>query len=214
MKNTIANPKRTRTQNYRHCIYLIGWVGYFLAFFLAEKLIPVEKCYSVHSVLDDVIPFCEFFILPYVLWYFLIIGTFLYFMFYNPNNFKWLMKFVLVSMVLATIIFVAFPNRQDLRPTEFLRDNFCVDLVKYIYSIDTNTNVCPSMHVTISIGIASAWIKEKSVATWVKSLLIAFCVLVCISVVFVKQHSIIDIFVAIPVCVIAELTCFKSFKNA
>ena len=201
------------TPQYNHLLYSLGWVFHFVLFALTEKLIPAEKCFPMHAPLDDVIPFCEVFILPYVLWYFLIIGTLTYYMFYNPENYKGLMKFIIICSAIAMFAFVVFPSRQDLRPQEFLNDNFCVDLVKCIYSIDTNTNVCPSMHVAVSIGIASSWIKEKSASTWVKTLLVAFCVLVCISVAFVKQHSVIDIFVAIPICIIAELIAFKSYRK-
>ena len=220
MKQPVVNFKDFRLKNlvtpkYNHLLYIIvGWVWHLTTFSLVEKFIPTESCFPVHSGLDDIIPFCEWFILPYVLWYFLIIGTLLYFLFYNPQNCKNLMKFIVLASVMSTITFLVFPTRQDLRPTEFLNNNFCVDLVKYIYSIDTNTNVCPSMHVAISIGIAYAWIKEKSASITAKILLIGFCVLVCLSVVFVKQHSVIDIYVAIPVSIIAILLGFKSFKKA
>ncbi len=197
---------------FRHLKFLIGWIGYFILYFLTENLIPHDKCYPVHSPLDDIIPFCEFFIIPYVGWYLLIVGSLLYFMLYNPDNFKALMKFIIVTQVVAMAVYIIFPNRQDLRPTEFARDNIFTDAVKLLYSLDTSTNVCPSLHVAYSIGIASAWLKEKSASPLCKTLIVLFCILVCVSVVFVKQHSVIDIFAAIPVCVLAECIAFgKSY---
>ena len=73
-----------------------------------------------------------------------------------------------------------------------------------IYEFDTNTGVCPSLHVAYSIGIASVWLKEKSAAWYVKVVVTAFVVMVCLSVAFTKQHSVVDIFAAIPVCLLAE----------
>ena len=70
--------RRVNEPQYAHLKYLLGWVGYFILFFLTENLIPVEKCYPVHCWLDDVIPFCEFFIIPYVFWYVLIVVTLVY----------------------------------------------------------------------------------------------------------------------------------------
>jgi len=202
---------RLNEPQFKHLKYLAGWIGYFTLYFLTEAFIPSEKCYVVHSFLDDVIPFCEYFIIPYFGWYLLIVGSLLYFMFYNPDNFKNLMKFIIVTQVTAMAVYIIFPNRQDLRPVVFPRDNFFTDLVKMLYSLDTNTNVCPSLHVAYSIGIASTWLKEKSVTWRVKIPIVVFCILVCMSVSFVKQHSVVDIYAAIPVCILAELITFGTF---
>jgi len=193
---------------FRHLQYLLGWVGYFALYFLTENLIPYEQCYPVHCVLDDMIPFCEYFVIPYVGWYLLIVFSLGYFALYNPDHFKKLMKFIIVTQVVGMAIYIIFPNRQDLRPTDFSRDNFFVDIVRFLYTFDTSTNVCPSMHVAYSLGIASCWLKEPS-ASWIyKTVIVLFCLLICISVAFVKQHSVVDIFAAIPVCVLAEIITF------
>ena len=199
---------KIRQPQYNHLLYLLGWVGYFILYFLTENLIPYEKCYPVQCVLDDVIPFCEFFVIPYVGWYLLIIISLIYFAFYNPENFKNMSKYIIITQVLAMIIYIVFPNRQDLRPEMFARDNIFTDIMGILYRIDTNTGVCPSLHVAISIGIASTWLREKTASKACKTFIVAFCVLVCISVAFVKQHSVVDIFVALPVCFIAEYITF------
>lgn len=197
---------------FKHLLYLPGWIGYFILYFLTENLIPRDKCYPVHCYLDDVIPFCEYFVIPYVGWYLLIVGSLIYFMLYNPDNFTNMMKFIIVTQVVAMAIYILFPNRQDLRPTEFVRDNIFTDIVGLLYTADTSTNVCPSLHVAYSIGIASTWLKEKSASIRCKVLITIFCFLVCISVAFVKQHSVVDIFVALPVCLLAEWIAFgKSY---
>ena len=199
---------KIREPQFKHLLFLLGWVGYFALYFLTENLIPYEKCYPVHSVLDDMIPFCEYFVIPYVGWYLLIVGSLIYFALYNPDNFKNMMKFIIVTQVVAMAIYILFPNRQDLRPEVFVRDNIFTDIVRLLYTFDTSTNVCPSLHVAYSIGIASTWLKEKSASKWCKTFITIFCFLVCISVAFVKQHSVVDIFVAIPVCLLAEWIAF------
>ncbi len=193
---------------FRHLLFLLGWVGYFALYFLTENLIPHSRCYPVHSKLDDIIPFCEIFVIPYVGWYLLIVGSLLYFALYNPDNFKNMMKFIIVTQVIAMAIYIIFPNRQDLRPAEFPRDNIFTDIVGLLYTFDTSTCVCPSLHVAYSIGIASTWLKERSASPWGKTLITVFCFLVCISVAFVKQHSVVDIYAAIPVCLLAEWIAF------
>ena len=200
---------KIREPEYRHLLYLWGWVGYFILYILTENLIPVEKCYPVHCWLDRVVPFCEYFVIPYVGWYLLIVVSLVYFLLYNPRNFICLQKFLIVTQVVAMVVYIVFPNCQNLRPTEFINKNIFTDILEFIYTIDTNTGVCPSMHVAFSVGIASTWLKEESASKCIKVFVTVFCFLVCISVAFVKQHSVVDIFAAIPVCLLAEWVAFR-----
>ena len=199
---------------FSHLLLLLGWVGYFLLYFLTENLIPPERCTPVHCGLDDIIPFCEVFVIPYVGWYLLIVVSLLYFALYNVENFKRLQTFIIVTQVVAIIVYILFPTRQDLRPTTFVRDNFFTDIVGLLYSFDTNTGVCPSLHCAYSIGIASVWLKEKDAAKWVKWLIVIFCALVCVSTTFIKQHSAVDFFAALPLCLLAEwIACGPWWKE-
>lgn len=189
---------------FSHLKLLSGWIAYFAAYFITEKLIPAERCFVVHSILDDIIPFCEVFVIPYVFWYLLIVVSLLYFALYNTDSFKNLMKFIIVTQVVAMIIYVVFPNRQDLRPLVFERDNIFTWLVGKLYTLDTNTNVCPSLHVAYSLGIASVWLKEKGVSRLWKAFVVIAVILICLSTAFIKQHSVVDGFAALPVCLLAE----------
>ena len=64
---------RINEPRFSHLKLLLGWVGYFALYVLTEGLIPAERCFVVHSRLDDLIPFCEWFVIPYVAWYGLIV---------------------------------------------------------------------------------------------------------------------------------------------
>ena len=114
---------KIREPQFRHLLFLLGWVGYFILYFLTENFIPYEKCYPVHCWLDDVVPFCEYFVIPYVGWYLLIVGSLIYFALYNPKNFENMSKFIIVTQVVAMVIYILFPTRQDLRPEMFPREN-------------------------------------------------------------------------------------------
>ncbi|WP_289466407.1 hypothetical protein, partial [Klebsiella pneumoniae] len=50
-----------------------------------------------------------------------------------------------------------------------------------------------------------------SASKWCKTFITVFCFFVCISVAFVKQHSVVDIFAAIPVCLLAEWITFRIY---
>jgi len=200
---------RINEPRFSHLKLLLGWVVYFALYFLTENLIPVESCHVIHSRLDDIIPFCEIFVVPYVFWYALIVGSLLYFALYSVDSFRKLSIFIMITQAVAMAIYIAFPNMQDLRPAVFPRDNIFSRLVGLIYTFDTDTNVFPSLHVAYSIGIASVWLKEKSACTGLKVFVVIAVILICLSTAFIKQHSILDAFGAIPVCILAELIVFR-----
>lgn len=205
--------RKINQPEFSHLKLLIGWIGYFALYFITERFIPQEICYSVHCRLDDIIPFCEVFIIPYVFWYFLVAGSLLYFALYNIDSFKKLMTYIIVTQVIAMAVYIIFPNRQDLRPELFPRENLLTKCVAFLYSFDTNTNVCPSLHVGYSLGIASVWLKTKDVSRGVKAFVLISVILVCLSVAFIKQHSVVDIFAAFPMCFLAEIIAFHLPKH-
>jgi len=193
---------------FAHLKLLLGWVGYFALFFLTENLIPAERCYPVHCRLDDLIPFHEIFLIPYVFWYVLIVLSLLYFMLYNVDGFKNLQKYIIITQVVAMTIYILFPSRQDLRPVMFERDNFLTRCVEFLYAFDTNTGVCPSLHVAYSLGIASVWLREKTASKPWKVFVLVAVILICLSTMFIKQHSAVDVLAAIPLGILAEWLVF------
>ena len=200
--------RRIGEPQYRHALLLLGWVWYFIMYMITENLIPIERCTPIHCWLDDVIPFNELFLIPYVLWYALIVVTLAYYFFFDIPRFKQVQIFILITQIIAMTCYVLFPSRQDLRPETFARDNFLTRLMAFIYSFDTSTGVCPSLHVAYSIGIASVVAKDDYFSRPFKIGLTAFVILICVATTFVKQHSAVDVFAALPVCLVAEAIIF------
>lgn len=213
MRKPVVDYRKLRLNNikdpeYSHLLWLLGWVGYFICYLLTENLIPYDKCYVVHCRLDDLIPFCEWFVIPYVGWYVLVAVSLLYFALYNVTGFKQLQIYIIITQVVAMIVYILFPNMQVGRPDTFVRDNLLTKLVGVIYAADTPTGVCPSLHVAYSIGIASVWLKEKSASRFWKITVVCLVILISISTWFMKQHSVLDAVAAIPLCVLAEWLVF------
>lgn len=198
---------------FSHLKLLFGWVVYFVLYFLTENLIPAERCHPIHCRLDDLIPFCEYFLIPYVGWYVLIVISLGYFLLYNVENFKRLQTYIIITQLAAMLIYILYPSRQDLRPETFSRENILTWGVGLLYSFDTNTGVCPSLHVAYSLGIASTWMREKSASPLWKVFVVFFVILICLSTMFIKQHSAVDFFAAIPVCLLAEYLVFFRKKR-
>ncbi len=196
--------QETTKKSYKHLWLLMGWVWYLIMYALTENLIPESRCHVVHSRVDDLIPFNEYFVIAYVFWYVLVVGSLGYFLFKDVESFKGLQIFIIITQVVAMIVYIAWPSVQLLRPTSFERQNFFTWILGIIYAFDTPTGVCPSLHVAYSVGIASTWLKKKDAKPWFKAFIVAVVIVICFAVMFVKQHSFVDVVVAIPVCILAE----------
>jgi len=202
---------KLNSPQFSHLKLLSGWLVYFALYFLTENLIPAEKCHVIHCSLDDIIPFCEWFLLPYVFWYALIVFSLGYFALYDVDSFKKLQTYIIITQIVAMAIYIIYPSCQNLRPAEFAEKNFLTYCISLIYSFDTNTGVCPSLHCAYSIGIASVWLRAKNVSWLWKIFIVIAVILICASTMFIKQHSAVDFFVALPVCLLAEILVFKVF---
>lgn len=203
---------KIREPQYSHLLLLLGWVAYFILYVLTENLIPAEACHPVHCALDDRIPFCEYFVIAYCFWYVWVAGSLLFGLLYDVETFKNLSKYIIVTQVVAMAAYIIYPTRQDLRPEVFPRDNFFTWVMGIIYSVDTSTGVCPSLHVAYSVAMASVFLKRKDGALWYKIFVIFAAVMVSLATMFVKQHSAVDVFMALPVCLLAEILVYgKSY---
>lgn len=196
---------------FSHLKLLGGWIMYFIFYFLTENLIPAERCTPMHCIFDDMIPFREEFVIFYVGWYLLIAGSLVYFALYNIEGFRNLSKYIIVTQVVAMAAYILFPSRQDLRPEVFPRENFFTWVVNILYTVDTNTGVCPSLHVAYSLGIASTFLKDRDVKAWWKVTVVILAILISLSTAFIKQHSVVDIFAALALGVLAEALIYGKY---
>lgn len=179
-------------KTHKYSLWLLYFVFYFPAFFLLERFNGVK--YIIDFAPDRLIPFCEWFVFPYFAWYITVPGSLLLFMLKDRDAFLKLCFLMFGSMTASLVIYVLFPNGIDLRvPVE--GNNIACRICKLLYSIDTPTNVCPSIHVSSSVAIDMAVQKSelfsgKRAARICSSVIM---VLVCVSTLFIKQHSIIDV---------------------
>lgn len=112
--------KKLNEPRFSHLKLLVGWLVYFLFYFLTENLIPASACHPVHCWVDDVVPFTEWFVIFYVGWFFLIAFSLVYFALYDIESFKSLSKFIMITQFVAIVCYIVYPTRQDLRPEVFL----------------------------------------------------------------------------------------------
>lgn len=144
-------------KKYKHAWVFLYALIYMPWFMYLEKHITVHSEYHViHSALDNKIPFVEYFIVPYLLWFVFIAVVFLYFFFTDVNGFYKLAKLSFIGMTIFLVVSTLFPNGVALRPIVFPRDNIFTEMVKMLYMADTPTNVFPSLHVFNSLAACIA----------------------------------------------------------
>lgn len=182
-------------KKYNHAAFMLYFFIYLPCFVLLEKYVIDYNI--IYCAIDGMIPFVEFFIIPYYLWFFYVAIGYVFFFFASKKEFVAMAGFLTVGMTVFLIISAIYPNGlpTDFRPdiNALGRDNFCIDLVKALYSSDTSTNVFPSIHVFNSLGINIAVTKTKHLHPAIKVASNILCILICMATVCLKQHSIIDV---------------------
>lgn len=196
--------------------YKHGWIfSYFIIYMIwftyLEKTITT-KFTPVYSKLDDLIPFAEIFIIPYLLWFLYIFVTIMYFFLSSKTDFYKYCAYLFIGMTVCLAIFTIWPNGHYLRVNlnTLGRSNIFIDILAMIYSIDTATNVFPSIHVFNSIGALIAIYKSEKLnkIRWIRWSGVILSVSICMSTVFLKQHSILDVFGGIALSLIMYIIIY------
>jgi len=198
----------------RHLLYLLFWPIFGIRYLLLENCQRAGGYYPVSCFLDEWIPFLEGFLIPYFLWHGCIIGMHIWLCCTDVPAFIGYSRYLIVSMSISTAIFLIWPTCQNLRPAVFPRENLLTEGVRLLYRLDTNTNVCPSEHVIGSVGFLLAALHCDRLRMPAKSIPIgAMAVLTASATVFLKQHSLVDVAAAIPVCVLGYVFSFYAGRS-
>lgn len=187
------------------CLKLLCyWPLYGVVFFFAERVFRPERFHVMHCWLDDLIPFCEVFLIPYLFWFAYLIGIHVYTFFCDRRAFQNLMRFIILSYTIGLVIFFAYPNCQLLRPSVFPRDNMLTQFMASFYRFDTHTNVFPSLHV---VGSMAVWYAARDTSLFENRNWRLFfhlsTLLISVSTVFLKQHSALDLMGGVVVSVVS-----------
>ena len=174
------------------------WWGLFLPVYLAlfftiEHFIT-DNYWATQLPIDYKIPFLEGFAPIYASWGPLLFVLGLYLILCDGEGFRRYMWFIMVTFTTAVVFCILVPNGQDLRPAVMAHHNAATWLVEYTYSIDTNTNVFPSVHILgCMAAVAAVWHTpglRKPGWRWGVTL---YAILIMAATVFVKQHAAIDV---------------------
>ena len=182
---------------YKHGLWMVLYmVFYMLGFFILENA-GHRHYHVIHSVIDDFIPFCEYFIVPYDLWFLYITLAVCWFIFFcrDKREYYKMSCSLAIGMTLFLIVSCIYPNKQDLRPEAFANNNVFTRLVKALYESDTPTNILPSIHVYNSVAVFLALNSSPQLSRWKKVRFSCGLLsgLIILSTMLLKQHSVVDV---------------------
>ena len=132
------------------------------------------------------------------MWFVWIVGTLFWQLYRAPKQEFWRLCLPLFAGMTLSLMFCAVvPNGVNLRPAAIQGNDIFTQLVRGLWSADTSTNVCPSIHVFNSITLDLAFQRSSllhgrrgQVVRWAAHLL---DVAVVLSTMMLKQHSVIDV---------------------
>ena len=190
--------------------YLLFWPAYIASFIVLEMMNDGKHFHLVHCFLDDMIPFNEWFVIPYLTWHPLIAVVMLYTLIYETENFRKLSKYFILTFVVTMVIYIIYPTCLELRPETIPQTFILSDIVRFVYTVDTPENVCPSLHILGMFGMFFwSWDARGKASLFWKIVMVIATVAIVLSTLFMKQHSVVDVIVALPIAFIGWLLCFR-----
>ncbi len=160
-------------------------------FFWTSKAIQ-GQAHLIGNVIDTKIPFNIWFMIPYCIWYFLIIIVPYILYKKNKDSFIRYIYSYMICTIVANIIFVAYPTtviRPEVAPT-----NILTGITHLIFLIDTPILNCfPSLHCAMSILFMTSILENKNINVFTKVIITIICLFIMASTLFVKQHVFIDL---------------------
>lgn len=180
-------------QRYRH-IWILSYALVYIPWFIYLEKTVTSNYHIMHITLDDFIPFNEYFIVPYLLWFAYVAVAIGYFFFTNVKDYYKLCTMLFTGMTISLVICTIFPNGTDFRPVIDPDKNIFSAIVATIYSTDTCTNVFPSIHVYNSLCVHIAVSHNRKLKKYPLLQISSFILMIsiCLATVFLKQHSAFD----------------------
>ena len=202
---------RDYIKNNKHCLLLLYWLFHTLWYELVRIFTADSDVLIIHSSLDASIPFIEWFAFPYILWFPYIAAVLLWGLYAGKREFLRNMALITACMFIPMLFCTVVPNglSPDIRPDfETLgRSNAGTWVVKVLYASDSPPRcVMPSMHCAVSLSLFYALLRSEKLKgrAWVKVAGGVLSLLIILATVFIKQHSVLDLFAGLG---LALITC-------
>ena len=203
-------------RTHREIWWIIIYTAIYMGGFKIMENARHVHYHVIHTWLDDQIPFCEYFIIPYMIWFAFNLVVVGWFVLHAPKyEYYRLITALMLGMTAFLVVSVVYPNRLELRPDYVNTTGLCGKLVALLYGSDTSTNVLPSIHV-YNTGVLCHAINANARIRRRKGILVAcnvLGVLIILSTMFLKQHSVIDVSLGLVMVMIMQIISDRIFET-
>ncbi len=188
----------------------VGLVIFESLLYFVSKILQ-GPAHIMNGTIDNAIPFCVYFIIPYCFWYLLIFYIPYYYYKKDKDLFnKFYISYILM-IILANIVYLVYPSTV-VRP-EVTNSGILYWMTKVVFMVDTPAINCfPSLHCGVITLMLLASLESNKLSNSHK-LFMGVCMLViCASTLLIKQHAFIDAIGGITLATIIYLVISKCKK--
>lgn len=151
--------------------------------------------HNLKTLIDDMIPFNQAFVIPYIYWFFYITVVLLYFAVADGKSYFRLLMSIVAGMFICFIFYYFYPTT-ILRPEVPGNDIFSSLVRDVIYKKDNPYNCFPSIHVLNAVLVTLFFCKFNK-NNMLRGLAVLSCVFISLSTLFIKQHYVADMFASL-----------------
>ena len=162
--------------------------------------------------IDSQIPFIAEWIYVYLSFFMFMIVCSSYLFIKDRNNYYQLFRMTIIGTMITYIVFLCYPTQmveeRNLCDTDALTRLLCMVTFAADYPA---INCCPSLHCVDTFIVLYAIVCSSKTKLWVKGVVLIMSILIVSSILFTKQHYVVDIVGALVVVFLSIVCINKIF---
>ena len=162
-----------------------------------------SKIHNVKRPVDDKIPFLPWTVLPYCFWFPMIAFYPLIVFRTDPCSYCGYLMTMVMEIVLSVVCYLIYPTSFQ-RPAP--PDGFWGNFMKFVYHGSyRGLNCAPSLHCSSCFLVICVSFICAGMSLWVRVFTVSIAIMIVLSTLTTKQHTLIDVLTAVPLFLISRI---------
>lgn len=162
-----------------------------------------SKIHNVKRPVDDKIPFLPWTVLPYCFWFPMIACYPLIVFRTDPYSYCGYLMTMVMEIVLSVVCYLIYPTSFQ-RPVP--PDGFWGSFMKFVYHGSyRGLNCAPSLHCSSCFLVICVSFTCAGMSLWVRAFTVSIAIMIVLSTLTTKQHTLIDVLTAVPLFLISRI---------
>ena len=162
-----------------------------------------SKIHNVKRPVDDKIPFLPWTVLPYCFWFPLIVFYPLVVFRTDPYSYCSYLMTMVMEIMISVVCYLIYPTSFQ-RPVP--PNDFWGNFMKFIYHGSyRGLNCAPSLHCSSCFLVICVSSTCVGMNLWIRIFTILIAVMIVLSTLTTKQHTLIDVLTAVPLFLISRI---------